>query len=124
MSWQPAKAPADISGATVITVRNQDHREAGHQIAYKGRNLLVLPDGHTTSKKRSWAIRDAIETAEYCVGGDDTTDRVAYLVGRLVLEGCRRIEVDGVPIVEPAADTVQWTVELLDSGEARIRRHG
>ena len=136
--WSPVLAPRPIAGGEAQTIRATVTNETGHVVTLNGRTLRVLPDGVTTSKKRSYTISQAATAAlmvnvrsELVVekgvhANDYQIDPVAYLVGCLVVAGANNLELDGVELCPRSTATVAWRVDLAGDGAVHITRtdHG
>lgn len=136
--WKPAVKPRAVHGATVQTVRAGITNETGHDVAVGDRTLRVLPDGRTTSRKRSCIITDALAAIEVAEttrkrlkNGDsiERVDPVAYVAGSLLVAGATNLWLDGQPLtpspavpaadlrITPTGDGLGIEVRLLNGGE-------
>ncbi len=127
MTWKASGEPKQVGPATVRYLRSAQFQEGAWDVAIGERTLRILPDGRTSGNKRSRSI--VADLADIYAGiqalgslpvapADDSRsfaepDPLAYLVGRLILEGCTTIELDGQPLL-PASG--QWQVSLGDHG--------
>jgi hypothetical protein len=92
--FQAIGDPRHIGDITIQYVGSSAHsHEGGHRITVVGRELLALPDGQSTARKRSHALSEALHAAS-----EGIPDLLALSVGALVLAGARNIEVDGVSL--------------------------
>lgn len=117
--YRVAREPRIVNGVTVSTVRWPFENEAGHEVRVNGAIVVVRPDGVSTSRKRSCAISEACAAPLV-----DEGDRLALLVGRLLLVGAHRVEVDGEPLVPEPGRVVDWVVELGTDGSVVARHVG
>lgn len=125
MTWKASGEPKTVGEATVQYLRSTHFQEGAWDVVIGPRTVRVLPDGQTSGTKRSRAILSDLAatyaaqeawdlSADAVEHGRGFVDPVAYLVGRLVLDGCTTIEVDGAPLI-PASG--QWHVTLADHGQ-------
>jgi hypothetical protein len=118
--WKPAVQARDIAGHSVQTIRATLVNEAGHEIAINGRRLRVLPDGGTSSRKRSCIISEALAASERVEGS--WLDPLAYLVGSLLVAGASNLWLDDEPLVpQPQDPAGQWVVTLAGDGSVDAR---
>lgn len=121
---KPLGEPRRIAGAEIQYLEGlSDHgHEGGHRVAIAGRELLVLPDGHTTARKRSQAISTALQKAEEEVVSLETA--LIMVIGSLVKAGAYAMTLDGEPIGVPTMEDVvaSFRVDVV-SGEdgAQVR---
>lgn len=116
MTWSPVGDPQEIGAGHRQYLSGTHSHEGGHDVALAGLTVRVLPDGHTSPRKRSQAIAEALQTVPVLAGASDSFDPVAYLVGVLVMEGARRIEVDGVDLFPAPPAIGQWRLDLVGDG--------
>lgn len=124
MSWKPHRPPTVIGDASIQYLRgDQTHRHDGaHDVAVDGHTLRVLPQPHTTARRRYDSILRATTTCEevaaaLAFGYADFGFRPhAYLIGYLLTAGIRHLELDGRPLFDRPEATGQWSVVLTDRG--------
>lgn len=122
--WRPAIKPRQQHGATVQTIRAGISNETGHDVVIAARTLRVLPDGVTTSRKRSCIISDALAQAEALLypGPERDDTAIALLTGYLLLNGATNLWLDGEPLTPPpAVPAGQWVVTLTGDGGVDAR---
>lgn len=78
--------PRIVCGLRVQTIRYNLTNETGHEVAVGGLIVRVLPDGRTTSKKRSWVISRSIEDARALLAGTRAATIASHRVARPVLD--------------------------------------
>lgn len=133
MSWKKHTDPRVIGDSTIQYLRSAHHgHEGAHDVTVAGVTLRVLPDPHTTGRRRSDMIVRAVTTAEYVTRTakelavtDDAREKglkefdpFAYVVGYLITGGVRNLEIEGEPIHPRPAARGQWHLELRDDGTA------
>lgn len=120
--WKPAiLEPRLVAGATVQTIRASTTNVAGHDVTVTGRTLRVLPEGLTTSRKRSCIISEALAAVDGL-----GVDPLAYVAGMLLLEGASNLWLDRDGTRRPltpqqGASAVQWVVTLAGDGSVHAR---
>lgn len=129
--WNPVLEPRAIPGGHAQTIRTAVTNETGHDVTLTGRTIRVLPDGVTTSRRRSYIISEAPTAAHVANRAIDrydpqeaAIDPVTYLIGALVVAGATNIELDGQPILHRTPATVTWRVDCHSDGDIRISRIG
>lgn len=137
--WKPALEPRHQHGATIQTVRAAITNETGHDVTVDGRTLRVLPDGRTTSRKRSWVISEALAVAHAVQANQKplihdgevyVVDPITYVTGALVLAGATNLWLDDQPLnptpavpavdlrISPTGDGQGVEVRLLNGGRS------
>ena len=93
--YRTAGDPRTVGAGQIIPLRSRASSEWGHLVSTSdGYTVRVLPDGHTSGKKRSHTISQALTDAEARTPGDLTVD---VLVGRLWRAGISRFTVEQEP---------------------------
>lgn len=107
MTWKPIpqqRRTVDGPNGTLTLdyLRSPDSGgEGGHEVTFPDdRRLRVLPDGRTTTKKRSHTILSGLTTLQYVdwkTGTDtvDDLDPLAYILGLLLAAGADMWEIAG-----------------------------
>jgi hypothetical protein len=129
--WRPVNQPRDLDGATVQTVRAAFTNETGHELHHGLHTLRVLPDGVTTSRKRSCIISEsyaAVQHAQashdqYCQADEAHLDPLVYVIGALVAAGATRLELDGVPLTPIGTRGIDLAIRVTDD-ELVVRKIG
>jgi hypothetical protein len=89
--------------------------EGAHSVAIGDVSVLVAPDGRTTARQRSAALRSALESITTWGLGTNRI-AVATLVGFMVLDGITNLTVDGRPLLDGPA-------EVVTSVRLEVRHH-
>lgn len=128
MTWKPQRDPKVIGDASIQYLRSdQTHgHEGAHDVTLGGLTVRVLPDGHTTARKRYDTILEAVTTAQAVTRWkvDLHFDPVAYLVGYLMTAGLTSIEIEGEPVFARPEAKGQWLLELRDDGTTEAKWMG
>ncbi len=114
MSWKPSGEPKWIGPGTVQYLRSAHTHEGAFEAAIGERTVRVLPDGVKSGHDRSRSLGEALRSLPELPFTD--LDPVAYVVGRLIVDGFRSIELDGEPLLATPAARGEWRVMLLDDG--------
>ncbi len=113
MTWQPhLERTVKATSLTVSTLRSAHSHESAHEVTLAGRTLRVLPDGHTSAKKRSYTITE-VATATVMLSEEQI---LCQLVGALVMSGATALELDGQALMPASDRRGQWRVVLNDDG--------
>ena len=112
-------------GDAILTYQpDRSHRHEGaHRIVVAGRTILVRPDGRTTGRKRSDAIRHALDAASK----PETASRITVeaVVGALILAGASNIEVDDAPLLDSAPTAIAvLRLEVTSDGTISVASIG
>lgn len=106
--WRPHRPLRDLGSAQLQALRAGHSHEAAHDVTVGDRNLRVLPDGHTAARRRYDTILRAYDS--------ESVDRLALVVGSLVLIGATNLELDGRPLIPNAGRRGEWRILLNDDG--------
>lgn len=119
MTWKPHRDPRTVHGFEVQYMASKDHKHEGaHRLAVAGRNVLALPDGHSTARNRNAVITGVLERISE--GQSMTLEK---LVGGLMLGGVVNLTVDDQAILPAGGeanvvslrlDVVQTAPDSLD----------
>lgn len=111
INLKPSGKPTFAGEGEIQYLTDSSHsHEGGHSVAVAGFSLLALPDGHTTARKRSHAIRAALTAAGESALSPIMT--VWAVIGALTHAGASNLILDGKPVGGRDVDVVLASLRL------------